>query len=412
MSDYSGLTLEEQLMNQLEEMQTEIDQYKQTVSEQQQQIDNLQGEVSRKDSQALEAIEQAEKFSRELDRVQSELANEKKKSSIALSNLEQLNSQLEQARQSANSSEVSQLKEAVNQLRSDNRKKSETIKSLNERIGKLSESDNVLKQNEKLKQKNSELQRSEQNARKEAEDTVSTVKQEYARKTAELDRKIGQAEQRESEAKALQADLSHVTDEKAQNLVKSKITALEGKYEAERANLQAEYKAMTVSHEGFLLGCLLYGVLVTLFTAIRSKAFVSDFKAFFVAIGNFLILCGQTLYEGAGTVAGLADKIPQPIVATILHWLLFLLLLVGLPVLCGIGIFAGINLWWCWWTDKQADLVALSVFLVSLALIIFFADVIKAFLPVNLLFLLLLVQIAGMGIRAYIQACKRNRGYY
>ena len=56
MSDYSDLELQEQLMNQLEEMQTEIEQYRQTITD-------LQAEVSQKDSQALEAVEQAESFS-------------------------------------------------------------------------------------------------------------------------------------------------------------------------------------------------------------------------------------------------------------------------------------------------------------------------------------------------------------
>lgn len=46
MSDYSDLELQEQLMNQLEEMQTEIEQYRQTIAD-------LQEEVSQKDSQAL-----------------------------------------------------------------------------------------------------------------------------------------------------------------------------------------------------------------------------------------------------------------------------------------------------------------------------------------------------------------------
>ena len=39
MSDYNDLELQEQLMNQLEEMQTEIDQYKLTIAD-------LQSEVS------------------------------------------------------------------------------------------------------------------------------------------------------------------------------------------------------------------------------------------------------------------------------------------------------------------------------------------------------------------------------
>ena len=384
MSDYNDLELQEQLMNQLEEMQTEIDQYKLTIAD-------LQSEVSKKDSQLSEVLEQAETLSRENS---------------------SLNSQLEQARQSANSSEVYQLREAISELRKDNRQKSETIKSLNERIGTLSESDNVLKQNAELKQKNSELQRSEQNARQEAKATVSDVKEQYASKQAELERKIASAEYRERQASTLEANLSHQADTRAQKLAENKLKALQGEYEAKKRSLDSEYKTLTVGYEGFLLGCLLYGVLVTLFTAVRSEAFISDFKTFFITIWQFIVWLVESLVSLGEWASQLGDMIPQPIVAFIVHWLLWILACIGLGIGIVILLLTGFFKWLEWFKENQADLVALSVFLVSLALIIFFAEVFKAFLPVNLLLLLLLVQIVTMGIRAYIQACKRNRGYY
>lgn len=384
MSDYNDLELQEQLMNQLEEMQTEIDQYKLTIAD-------LQSEVSKKDSQLSEVLEQAETLSRENS---------------------SLNSQLEQARQSANSSEVYQLREAISELRKDNRQKSETIKSLNERIGTLSESDNVLKQNAELKQKNSELQRSEQNARQEAKATVSAVKEQYASKQAELERKIASAEYRERQASTLEANLSHQADTRAQKLAENKLKALQGEYEAKKRSLDSEYKTLTVGYEGFLLGCLLYGVLVTLFTAVRSEAFISDFKTFFITIWHFIVWLVESLVSLGEWASQLGDMIPQPIVAFIVHWLLWILACIGLGIGIVILLLTGFFKWLEWFNENQADLVALSVFLVSLALIIFFAEVFKAFLPVNLLLLLLLVQIVTMGIRAYIQACKRNRGYY
>lgn len=384
MSDYNDLELQEQLMNQLEEMQTEIDQYKLTIAD-------LQSEVSKKDSQLSEVLEQAETLSRENS---------------------SLNSQLEQARQSANSSEVYQLREAISELRKDNRQKSETIKSLNERIGTLSESDNVLKQNAELKQKNSELQRSEQNARQEAKATVSAVKEQYASKQAELEKKIASAEYRERQASTLEANLSHQADTRAQKLAENKLKALQGEYEAKKRSLDSEYKTLTVGYEGFLLGCLLYGVLVTLFTAVRSEAFISDFKTFFITIWHFIVWLVESLVSLGEWASQLGDMIPQPIVAFIVHWLLWILACIGLGIGIVILLLTGFFKWLEWFKENQADLVALSVFLVSLALIIFFAEVFKAFLPVNLLLLLLLVQIVTMGIRAYIQACKRNRGYY
>lgn len=282
MSDYSDLELQEQLMNQLEEMQTEIEQYRQTITD-------LQAEVSQKDSQALEAVEQAESFSKELERTQSELMNTKKKYSLALSNLEKLNSQLEQARQSANSSQVQELVSTVQQQK-------KKIAEQAELIEKLNESDLIVKENDRLKKLNSDLQKSEQNARQEAMTEVSAVKEECAKRERIAESKAQEADKLKSHLEAVEADLSGQIDKKALNLVESKLNALQGVYEAKQRSLDSEYKALTVSHEGFLFGCLLYGILVTVFTAIRSKAFTGDFKTFFITAGNFFMWCGKSLY--------------------------------------------------------------------------------------------------------------------
>lgn len=398
MSDYSDLELQEQLMNQLEEMQTEIEQYRQTITD-------LQAEVSQKDSQALEAVEQAESFSKELERTQSELMNTKKKYSLALSNLEKLNSQLEQARQSANSSQVQELVSTVQQQK-------KKIAEQAELIEKLNESDLIVKENDRLKKLNSDLQKSEQNARQEAMTEVSAIKEECAKRERIAESKAQEADKLKSHLEAVETDLSGQIDKKALNLVESKLNALQGAYEAKQRSLDSKYKALTVSHEVILFGCLLYGILVTVFTAVRSKAFTGDFKTFFITVGNFFTWCGKSLYWLGIQASKLGDMIPQPIVATIVHWILFIIACFGVAIVLVILAFTGIYAWFEWFKENQADLVALSVFLVSLALIIFFADVFKAFLPVNLLLLLLLVQIIAMLARVGYKQYRKSKGYY
>lgn len=51
-------------------------------------------------------------------------------------------------------------------------------------------------------------------------------------------------------------------------------------YQSRKKELDSKFKAQSLSYDGFVLGLLLYGVLTTVFTAIRSEQFVSDFKAF------------------------------------------------------------------------------------------------------------------------------------
>ena len=398
MSDYSDLELQEQLMNQLEEMQTEIEQYRQTITD-------LQEEVSQKDSQALEAVEQAESFSKELERTQSELMNTKKKYSLALSNLEKLNSQLEQARQSANSSQVQELVSIVQQQK-------KKIAEQAELIEKLNESDLIVKENDRLKKLNSDLQKSEQSARQEAMTEVSAVKEECAKRERIAEGKEQEADRLKSHLKAVEADLSGQIDKKAQNLVESKLNALQGAYEAKQRSLDSKYKALTVSHEVILFGCLLYGILVTVFTAVRSKAFTDDFKTFFMVIWQFIVNAFQLLLKGGQWASQLGDKIPQPVVATIVHYLLLIVFVGGIAIGVGFLIFLGASKVFEFYTEDYADTMSLAVFLISLAVSVYFAEPIRAVIPINLLLLLILVHIVYVLIRWYVKGCMRSRGYY
>lgn len=155
--------------------------------------------------------------------------------SLALSNLEKLNSQLEQARQSANSSQVQELVSIVQQQK-------KKIAEQAELIEKLNESDLIVKENDRLKKLNSDLQKSEQNARQEAMTEVSAVKEECAKRERIAESKAQEADKLKSHLEAVEADLSGQIDKKALNLVESKLNALQGVYEAKQRSLDSEYK--------------------------------------------------------------------------------------------------------------------------------------------------------------------------
>ena len=59
-----------------------------------------------------------------------------------------------------------------------------------------------------------------------------------------------------------------------------------------------------------------------------------------------------------------------------------------------------------WWHTPFA------VFLISLAVSVYFAEPIRAVIPINLLLLLILVHIVYVLIRWYVKGCMRSRGYY
>ena len=62
--------------------------------------------------------------------------------------------------------------------------------------------------------------------------------------------------------------------------------------------------------------------------------------------------------------------------------------------------------------EDYADTMSLAVFLISLAVSVYFAEFIRAVIPINLLLLLILVHIVYVLIRWYVKGCMRSRGYY
>lgn len=308
--------------------------------------------------------------------------------------------------------QISELSSINSTLMSELRKKSEIIVKLNEKEEIYNKSDLIKKQNAELEKRNRELEQSEQNARQEAMTEVSAVKEECAKRERIAESKAQEADRLKSHLKAVEADLSGQIDKKAQNLVESKLNALHGVYEAKQRSLDRKFKAKTASYDSCMLGLLLYGVLTTVFTAVRSEAFVSDFKTFFKVVWGFLLTCFGWLENGANFMAQIGDKIPQEIVATIVHWLLWFIVLFGVGIGAVVLLLIGIAKLVKWYAEEYADNTSLGFALVSLALSIFFAEEIRAFLPINLLLLLILVHIVYVLIRWYVKGCMRSRGYY
>ena len=235
-----------------------------------------------------------------------------------------------------------------------------------EQIEKLNEADNVLKLNAELKKQNEKLKQDKLNAEQEAEATVSSVKREYEAKGRELDRRIGEAAKQSASLKSERQSISEDIEQRA--------TA---KYLDQKKELDRKFKAQTASYDSFLLGLLLYGVLTTVFTAVRSEAFVSDFKTFFMVIWQFIVNAFQLLLKGGQWASQLGDKIPQPVVATIVHYLLLIVFVGGIAIGVGFLIFLGASKVFEFYTEDYADTMSLAVFLISLAVSVYFAELIR-----------------------------------
>ena len=184
------------------------------------------------------------------------------------------------------------------------------------------------------------------------------------------------------------------------------------KYDTQREKLAGRYKAKTAMYEALMFLLIWYSVSTTLFQIILSKIFISDCVVFFDTIATFIqSIAGWIILTGKN-VAQISNGISNPVITGIIYWLIRLLIcggcLVGAEILLaftGIKI-AGLYKKYCW------DMITIMVILVSMAIAIYFADWIRTILPVNLLFLLLLVQVIYVVIRWYVKGWRETRGYY
>ena len=396
-----------ELMKEQEQDSYLIEQQSQKIAELERHISQITQQSQKKDSQISEAISQAEEWKARTDQEQTRAKDQERKLLE-----EQLNLKKTLRKKDLQASEaISQAEESEIQIQKLLSEKQELVSTVaeqgkriaeqTEQIEKLNEADNVLKLNAELKKQNEKLKQDKLNAEQEAEATVSSVKREYEAKGRELDRRIGEAAKQSASLKSERQSISQDVEQRA--------TA---KYLDQKKELDRKFKAQTASYDSFLLGLLLYGVLTTVFTAVRSEAFVSDFKAFFVAIWKFIVNAFQLLLKGGQWASQLGDKIPQPVVATIVHYLLLIVFVGGIAIGVGFLIFLGASKVFEFYTEDYADTMSLAVFLISLAVSVYFAEPIRAVIPINLLLLLILVHIVYVLIRWYVKGCMRSRGYY
>lgn len=235
--------------------------------------------------------------------------------------------------------------------------------------------------------------------------------------TEECQDKLRQAEQERDYALSHQKKVEipvekPVLYQKCGNCNQTAYLKAKEKYDTQREKLTGRYKTKTAMYEALMFLLIWYSVSTTLFQMIQSKVFISDCRIFFDAIGTFTqTIVGWIALIGKN-VAQISNGISNPVIAGIIYWLIRILIcggcLVGAGILVAfIGIkIAGLYKKYCW------DMITILVILVSMAIAIYFADWIRTILPVNLLFLLLLVQVIYVVIRWYVKGWRETRGYY
>ena len=200
--------------------------------------------------------------------------------------------------------------------------------------------------------------------------------------------------------------------ERCQNCDHKAYQQAKERYEHQRNGLEKEYKAKAVGFDVMIKVLWWYAIVTTIFAAMRSEIFLGDFTAFVDTIWNGICRSGKCIVDMGNVLAQVGDRIPNEMLAIIVHWLLFIIVIIGGVGAVGVQTVivekkvAKVYQENCW------DVISVGIAVISLVMAVYFGDCIKVLVKLNLVALLLLVQAVYVGIRAYVKGCKRARGYY
>ena len=322
---------------------------------------------------------------------------------------------MNELRNSKSDDQLEELLLLTEQMQEELDQKDRTIEKLKMQI------DESLTLNEKLNSENKagNIQALKNDLRKTKELLQSEKEKTHAAEimTEECQDKLRQAEQERDYALFHQKKVEipvekPVLYQKCQNCNQTAYLKAKEKYDTQREKLAGRYKTKTVMYEALMFLLIWYSVSTTLFQMIRSKIFISDCVVFFDTIETFTQTIAGWIALIGKNVAQISNGISNPVIDRIIYWLIRILIcggcLVGAGILVAfIGIkIAGLYKKYCW------DMITILVTLISLEIAIYFGDWIKTVLPINMLFLLLLVQLVYVGIRWYVKGWQEARGYY
>ena len=322
---------------------------------------------------------------------------------------------MNELRNSKSDDQLEELLMLTEQMQEELDQKDRTIRKLKVQL------DESLTLNERLNSENraGNIQALKNDLRKTKELLQSEKEKTHAAEimTEECRDKLRQAEQERDYALSHQKKVEipvekPVLYQKCGNCKQTAYLKAKEKYDMQREKLAGRYKTKTAMYEALMFLLIWYSVSTTLFQMIRSKIFISDCVVFFDTIATFIqTIAGWIILTGKN-MAQISNGISNPVVAGIIYWMIRILIsggcLVGVGILVAfIGIkIAGLYKKYCW------NMITILVTLISLEIAIYFGDWIKTVLPINMLFLLLLVQLVYVGIRWYVKGWRETRGYY
>lgn len=277
--------------------------------------------------------------------------------------------------------------------------------NLCEKLNSENKAENVQVLKNELKQ-TKELLQSEKEKKKRADSTIEECQDKL--RQAEREKEYALTHQKKVEIPVEKP----VLYERCRNCDRRAYQQAKERYEHQRNGLEKKYKAKIVRFDAMLVVLWWYASVTTIFAAMRSETFLSDFTAFVDTVWNGIYQSGKWIVNVGNALAQVGDRIPNETMAIVAHWLLFIIVIVGVAVAVGVLIVIAEKKVTKVYREICWDVISVGVAVTSVALVVYFGDWIKGFVKLNLVVLLLLVQAVYVGIRVYVNGCKRARGYY
>ena len=277
--------------------------------------------------------------------------------------------------------------------------------NLCEKLNSENKAENVQALKNELKQTR-ELLQSEKEKKKRADSTIEECQDKL--RQAEREKEYALTHQKKVEIPVEKP----VLYERCRNCDRRAYQQAKERYEHQRNGLEKKYKAKIVGFDAMLVVLWWYAIVTTIFAAIRSETFLSDFTAFVDTVWNGICQSGKWIVNVGNALAQVGDRIPNDTMAIVAHWLLFVIVIVGTAVAVGMLMVIAEKKVTKVYRENCWDMISVGVAVTSVALVVYFGDWIKGFVKLNLVVLLLLVQAVYVGIRVYVNGCKRARGYY
>lgn len=220
-------------------------------------------------------------------------------------------------------------------------------------------------------------------------------KTEYDRKIAEINSKYADAlKDRKSAVMELEAAV------KIRNHHEEAITERVNKIVKEKTRLERLEQWLKLICSGwdalFFIVPMLYAIGITIMAIIRNKVVRDDFAEAAVAVGKSFISSFNGMRQLICNAAGITDNLDNEIIGNILWWviavILTIVILAVILIVSFVVVIIVVEVIKRWFKAAYKELLAVS--LAGLGLITFCGDLIKKFIPINLVLTFILIFVA------------------